>query len=274
ICGVYSFVFATENDHYVVGEIFDILSATGLLIGIAVALRTIGSLHSRILLIWYAVMLSLIVPFFYAPQVPNTRVQVVVPAAALLAALGWCSVARAFQLLIFRRERGVMLSTFLGIILTAVVCLNGYRFYVAMPPAEPPSLIAMTIGAITAMPISEVVLSGNVSNYNLCVVLDWYGIDPATAVLLGKAGLRPQCPTYAPHGIRHVPNVLVLVSDFTGRLASSCTPHPRLLAKASQTARKVWGYRFALPLEPQATYDTRLIRAVYRWCPTLPASAS
>src|SRR5260370_3313139 len=36
--GVYAFLYATENSHFVVGEVFDIVSATALCVGFAVAL--------------------------------------------------------------------------------------------------------------------------------------------------------------------------------------------------------------------------------------------
>ena len=101
---VYEFFYATgyaiQHLHYYSGSLFDPLSAIGLAIGFVLALRLRCVLWARLTLIWFGVVVSLTTPLYYVPQVADTRVQVAIPPAALLAALGLCSAARGLAALV------------------------------------------------------------------------------------------------------------------------------------------------------------------------------
>ena len=68
--------------------------------GIVLALRLRAALWARLVLIWFVVTVALTTPLYYVPQVADTRVQVAIPPAALLAALGLCSAAQGLAALV------------------------------------------------------------------------------------------------------------------------------------------------------------------------------
>jgi len=96
--------YAIQHLHYFSGSLFDPVSATGLAVGFVLALRLRRALWARLTLIWFAVTVALTTPLYYVPQVADTRVQVAIPPAALLAALGLCSAARGLATLVPGRE--------------------------------------------------------------------------------------------------------------------------------------------------------------------------
>ena len=97
---VYEFFYATQQVHYYSGSLFDPVSAIGLVVGFVLALRLRRALWARLALIWFGATVALTTPLYYVPQVADTRVQVAIPPAALLAALGLCSAARGLAALV------------------------------------------------------------------------------------------------------------------------------------------------------------------------------
>lgn len=79
IRGFYAFFYATENLHYVIGEVFDAVSAAALCVGLVVALRHVWDLCARLLLIWFVLGLMLTMPLFYADHIADTRIQLAIP---------------------------------------------------------------------------------------------------------------------------------------------------------------------------------------------------
>ena len=104
--------YAIQHLHYFSGSLFDPVSATGLAVGFVLALRLRAALWARLTLIWFAVTVALTTPLYYVPQVADTRVQVAIPPAALLAALGVCSAARGLATLVPRRGRRTWLPAY------------------------------------------------------------------------------------------------------------------------------------------------------------------
>jgi len=273
--GVYAFFYATENSHYVVGAVFDVVSAAALCLGVVLAVRGVRDLGPRLLLIWFAVTLLLTTPLYYAPQIADTRLQASIPAAALLAALGLCAVCRAVEKAVSRRERGPIFATCLTITLTAAVALNGYRFYVAMPQQLVVSPIAMTIGAITAAPQSVAVLGGALSDGNLCQALDGFEIDPATVLHVTterrQQRLTPLCPTTRPLTPR--PRALVALSDQAPPTAGACSARLTRLVLAPNHQQALWGYLVDVVSQPASDYVARVSRRVVQLCPSAPLLA-
>ena len=270
--GIYAFFYAKQDDHYVLGEIFDAVSGAGLCLGLALAVRRWRYLQARLLLIWFVLLLALTAPTFYSPQIPDTRLQVVVPAAAILAALGICSACQAFAGLTGAARQRWIAGICAGALAVAAFSLNAHRFYVEMPVRQQPTLIAMTLGALQHIAPSTVVLAGDLSNDNLCQVLDGYGIDRLRAVRFGGGQLGEQCPDPAQpqRTATLLPAVTVLVSDDMRPTVQHCFPLSAAVV-APNGQQHVWSYEFGQQVAPQVTYLARLQERLFRQCPALAA---
>ncbi|MDB5074479.1 MAG: hypothetical protein JWO42_658 [Chloroflexi bacterium] len=193
--GLYAFLYATQDSHYVLGEVFDTVSATALCVGVALALRHIRDLGLRLLLIWFVVGLMLTTPLYYAPQIADTRLQIVVPPAALLAAYGLATIARALASLVPRHARGLAVALIVGAALVGALVLNVDRFYHTMPDREQPTSIALTLGALQQTSGSTTLLAGRLANNNLGQVLDGFGVDAARVLYFQNGLPTVECPS-------------------------------------------------------------------------------
>ena len=275
IRAAYAFVHSTAHDHYINGALFDPITATALLVGLSLALRRITSVESRLLLIWYVVMLAFTTPFNDSASVSITRSMVVVPPAALLAASGICSVSAALRALVNTRWQAMLpLGIAIALITGLVANLNNNgvalssQFY---PPFPTPLLL---IKAIREAPSSTFVLpadmdsiSGNYDDTSrqneFCDVLDGYGVQPATILYPVGGTLLPYCPlehgAITPHG------TVIILRD-SARSAGACSALPTSVLTLIQGA--VWEYRRAIAPDPAATYLPRLRHLVLVTCPS------
>jgi hypothetical protein len=293
--GTYAFFYASEYDmHYVVDEVFDVLSGTALCLGLVMALRQVRDLGVRLVLIWFAVTLMLTTPLYYEPWIADTRLVVAVPPAALLAALGLCSVARPLAVSLagsawFRssaRASGIgtgwlhpvpvgrivhdgAFSLLVAGTLIAAVALNVQNFYVATPQLQTPTLVAMAIGAVTTNPNSTAILAGDVSNTNLCLPFDGFGVAPDRALHFQGPQLLPQCPVYPPPAPYAPGRVVVLMSQenlpHIGRCASRLAP----VLTWPNKRRALYGFTFTISPDPSTTYAHRIARQLLHACPEL-----
>jgi len=263
----YAFILATENGHYVLGALFDVVSGAALCIGVALALRTVKSLISRLMLCWFAGMLVATGPFFYAPQIPETRLQLAVPVAALLASFGLCTACRALQVALLRRGT-LVCRGILACLLLLVVGLNVHQVTGPVQESLQPALIALTVGAIRDEPTEAVILLGDTSNFVLCGVLDGYEIDPSTAYYFKQGHPLHQCESALGHRIPQFTSALVLVNTADLPTVQSCRRYERLLL-SWQGVPSIWGFRVAVPAGPPGSYLDRLTSAVLRVCPTI-----
>ncbi len=279
--GLYAFFYALENTHYVLGEVFDVVSGTALCLGLAMALRQVGDLGARLALIWFLTTLMLTTPLYYVPQIADTRLMIAVPPAALLAALGLCSVARSLAgslagTTLFRGSalrsqivsEGLFSLTLAGALVAAVV-LNYQHFYDAMPQQQSPTLISMTIGGVTANPNRTAILAGDVSDNNLCAPFDGFGVVPARALHFQGPQLVPQCSgdlAAAPY----VPGqVVVLVSQEDVSQAGQCAARLTPILTWPNKQRALYGFSFAVIPDPAATYTSRVAQYLLQTCPEL-----
>ena len=263
----YAFILATENGHYVLGALFDVISGAALCVGVALALRSVKSLASRLMLGWFVGMLVATGPFFYAPQIPETRLQLAIPAAALLASFGLCSACRALQVALLRRGTLVYRGS-LGCLLLLVVGLNVHQVTGPVQESLQPALIALTVGAIKDEPREAVVLLGDTSNFVLCGVLDGYEIDPSTAYYFKQGHLLHQCESALGDPMPQFTSALVLVNTVGLPIVQSCRRYERLLL-SWQGVPSIWGFRVAIPAGPPGSYLDRLTIATVRACPSL-----
>jgi len=262
----YAFILATENGHYVLGGLFDVVSGAALCVGIALALRKVKSLASRLMLCWFAGILVATGPFFHAPQIPETRLQLAVPAAALLASLGLCSLCRALQIAL-RRGTFVYHGS-LACLLLAVTGLNVHQVTGPVQEALQPAPIALTVGALEAQPKGSIVLLGDTSSFVLCGVLDGYEIDPSTAYYFKQGHLLHQCGSAPGERMSQFMSALVLVNTAGLPTVQSCRRYERLLL-SWQGVPSIWGFRVAIPAGPPSSYLDRLTTATIRACPNL-----
>ena len=244
IRGMYAFFFATENLHYVVGEVFDAVSAAALCVGVVVALRHVRDLSARLLLIWLGLGLLLTMPLFYANHVADTRLQIAVPPAALLAGWGLVTVARAMAGLVAERARGPVFALCLTAALVASVALNVDKFYRYMPEHVSPTDIAMTIGGIQKAAANTIILAGKTSNNNLCQVLQGFEIDPTRVLRFQGGALVEQCPSGAPALADLQPQpastITILIAPEEVALARSCSPVPLPFLVSPDRSRTLW----------------------------------
>ena len=262
---LYQFLYATESDHYVVGELFDVVSAVGLCLGLVLALRRLRRLAVRLVAIWFVVTLCLTTPLYYAPQVADTRAQIVIPAAALLAGAGLAALSQTVSLALLGRAHRLVATTVLATVLVMAVVLNGYRFYVTMPRQLQVSPIAMTLGALQAAPDSTAVLAGALSDANLCQVLDGFEIDSRTVLRFQGQQLVTQCPS-PQTGFAVRQSVRVILNDQARAVMARCGVRPErvLLAPNGQA---LWGIRFrvsAVAPAPSAGDVSRRIMGLCR----------
>ena len=265
--GIFAFFYATEQTHYVVGEVFDALSATALALGCMIALRRVHDLWARLLLIWFLSGLLLTTPLYYAPQIADTRLQLAIPPAAMLAAFGLRAVARALREVV--PWKPVYQIAIAGALVGALG-LNGYRFYVTMPQSLNEDVVALDIGAIDAAPRQMILLAGDAANYNLCFLLDGYGKETGTILHFEHGQLRLLCPLSTTQVPAHLSSATVVVSDHGRQGIGQCRLPLARLASSPSRLQSIWGYSMAIQLKPSTSYMRRVRSRVIQACSLLP----
>ena len=265
IRGAYSFFYINYNGHFVINEIFDIVSSSGLLLGIALCLRRIRDTASRLFLVWFISMIGLTTPLYYAPQIADTRLQVAVPAAALLAALGLCSAAHATSMLVAPRLKDAVFGLSICSLIATAFSFNWYKFHVEMPPLQQVTLLSLTIGALSHTTGSTVLLAGDVSNFITCQVAEGYGFDTGALVYFSGRKVSQQCID-PPHPLLRRSSVAVLLNGQVLPQLTSCSLRFVPLVKAPNGTQSIWAARFTIPPSPASSYRQRIATALARSC--------
>ena len=275
IRGIYAFFYATENAHYVIGEVFDAISAAALGVGFIIALRHIRELGARLLLIWFLAGLLLTTPLYYASQIADTRLQIAIPPAALLAGWGLVTVADAVAGLVAKRARRPVFVLVLLATLIAAVALNVDEFYRYMPAHVEPSDMAMTLAGIQKAGDETTILAGRASNANLCQMLQGFEIDTTRVLQFQNGSLVERCPPPNPPSttMQQVPtkSVTVLIAPQEVSFARSCTQQPESWIVRQDRSYTLWAITVPVVSGPPATFLTRLASQVTGMCPALIA---
>ncbi len=265
--GAYAFLYATVDAHYVYGEVFDVVSATALCLGVTLALRRLRALGTRLLLIWFGVGLMLTTPLYYAPQIADTRLMIAVPPAALLAAWGLCSFAGAVQ----QMTRPALYLSGLGAALASIWALNLHQFYgtVLDQHYHPYPSMMLIAKALVTKPDTLFVIPPDIGqldpNRALCDIMDGYRIDAAVVLYPFPSGIRPYCSSAATATPPVLPNIFIM-RDGPAPTERCAVPPSELLLEKRGT---IMGYAFTLPSQPQGSYLAALTLRALQICPQL-----
>lgn len=180
---LFAFVYSTQVDnHYVVGAMFDTLSALFLLLGLTVLIMP-GAHHGKFILLWYWSLLALTGVPFYAPSIPTTRINIVLPAACVIAGIGAATlIVRLHDLLGVSRRYGATFWGVAAVAILGVAALNFDNFYQVMPRRVPAQQFAMEVEVITSHPRATVVIAPDLASYNFPAPMQIYGIQPDRVV--------------------------------------------------------------------------------------------
>jgi hypothetical protein len=186
---LFAFVYSTQVDnHYLVGALFDNLSALFLLLGLA-TLFTPAPRESRFILIWYGVLLAVTGLTFYAPSIPTTRTNIVLPAACVIAAIGAATlIGRICDLFPnltpahSARPTSPRLYTaapwaLAAVAIVGVVGLNLNTFYRVMPERLPASQFALEMEVILSHPEATVIIAPDLASHVFEDTLQIYGVQ-------------------------------------------------------------------------------------------------
>jgi hypothetical protein len=157
--GIFAFIYAEHIDnHYTVGAMFDNLSAFFLLLGL-VALFTVRRAHNTFVLIWYWALLIPICATFYAEAIPTTRINIVLPVAALIAAVGavtfWEQVRRLIPVTVPARLSWAFMASSIAL----VAALNIHAFFWEQRPALQATPQSLVMRVILSHPNSTIVVA-------------------------------------------------------------------------------------------------------------------
>jgi hypothetical protein len=269
--GVYAFLYATEDSHYVQGAVFDLLSAGALCLGITLALRRVRHGGARLIVIWFAAGLLLTTPLYYVPQIADTRLMIAVAPAALLAAWGLDAIRLALGRLA-RRAGGLVAGLGLAGALIALVGLNFQHFHDTMLPVHyaPYATADLVDRVLLDTPNTLFILPADMSqidpNRSQCDVLDGYRIDPTAVLYPYPTGPRPFCSGTGAALSKPLPRVLV-IQDSQGP-NPGCAGLPRTML-ADQQGGAIWTYGFTMPILPPVAYVNALTIRLGAACPRL-----
>ncbi len=268
--GVYAFLYANETNHYVYGELFDVVSGGALCIGVTLALRRMRRNGTRLVVIWLAMGLLVTTPLNYAPEIPVTRLMIAVAPAALLAAWGVCASCAALARLAPRAQSA--LGSLSGVVALAVIVgLNLHQFYVTMLPRRYPPYPTMDQIArvLVNSPRTIILLPRDMQsldpNQALCAIVDGYGVDPTTVLYPYPTGPRPYCP--AAGASPHAALADVVVLRAVPGPNPGCVGAPSLRLHDLQGAA-IWVYRLTVPTE-KVGYLSTLTQSLRGACPRL-----
>lgn len=264
--GVFAFLYATESTHYVVGEVFDPISACALCLGFTIALRRLRDRGVRLALIWFLSGLMLSTPLYYAPQIADTRLQFAIPPAALLAAIGLRAAARA------ARTIGGWPVLYPIVMVTALIgalILNGYHFYVTVPRTLNEDVIALDLGAMDAAPQQMIILVGDSANNNLCQVLDGYGKNTGAVLHFQDQRLQPLCLAYMDRSPTYYAQAMVVMDKAGLQAVTRCHLLLWKLAVSPNHDQTAWGYHLWISIDPKGAYLDRLAGTIKGRCSRL-----
>ena len=271
IRGVYAFLYATEDSHYVQGALFDVLSAGALSLGVTLALRRVRHGGARLILIWFAAGLLLTTPLYYVPQIADTRLMITVAPAALLAAWG-LDAARLALGRLWRRAGGLAAGLGMATVPAAILGLNLYQFYVIMLPAHyAPYITADLVDRVLLdTPNTLFILPADMTqidpNRSLCDVLDGYQVDPATVLYPYPSGPRPFCSDTG--AALPKPRASVLVIQDSQGPDPGCAGLPRILL-AERQGGAILTYELSMPRLPPVAFFNALTIRLGSTCPHL-----
>ena len=265
---LYEFLYATINQHYTFGSLFDAVSAASLCVGVALAVRHLRTRWARFLLIWFVVALAVTTPLNYAPAVSDTRSLIVVPPAALLAALGLCAAVRGmWRHLGWTRTTGDCGAMPCG---RAGGGGGAQRRSLLQADAATAFLEHHRHDGrrLTQHADADVVLGGDLANNNLCQLLDGYQIDPARALRFSAGLLTPQCMPPTPRPVTRRPVQFVALSSQGRGAMPQCTKLLQFLLVAPNKYQML-GAIALVCRSIRRVRSHRLAQAVAQVCPGL-----
>ncbi len=139
----FAFIYRDLMSHYVPGRTADLLSAAGILAGLAWAVVAFfKDWRARFLLVGYAVLVFFIGAIVQYNYPPNTRLIFLSPILAVIAAVGLTRIAAALSKgkNAPKIYKGIIVSAMAGII-----ALSAYKFYVYMPKVMPYTAEAVAV---------------------------------------------------------------------------------------------------------------------------------
>jgi len=271
--GLYEFFYATENTHYVVGAVFDVVSATCLCIGVVLAIRNLQDLGPRLLLIWFGIGLACTTPLYYAPTIADTRMQIAIPPAALLAGYGLTETARAIASVFTTRARATVYALCVTSFVVAALALNFQEFYYDMPQQVQPTLLAMTIGGMQETPDRTTILAGAVANNNLCIALQGFEFDFTKVLRFQDGVLTWACPSFLPIAMNEPviagSSVQILIAPSQVADAAACGVQPKPLLVSPNGNETLWALSIAVPPGAAAVSAASMAQQVTMRCPAL-----
>jgi hypothetical protein len=186
VSGLYAFVYLVQNDgHYVVGALFDNVSAFFWILGIA-AFLTRRNAHSCFVLICYILLLILNGILYYVPHLNTTRTYIVVPLACVVGGLGGASAINFTRRFL---PAGAAWRPFQVVavagIATAVLVSNLYLFYNVTPSTLSASPQALEMKVIQDHPGATIVEAGDFAHEGFPIERG-YGVSGRVLLALGS----------------------------------------------------------------------------------------
>ena len=180
---LFAYIYSAGADnHYVVGALWDTVSAAFLVFGLGF-LVTWRSAASWFLLACYWIMLLINGPTYYALQLNTTRLYIVAPFAALIAAIGAASLLdRARRLAPWPGLRRVLVPLGIASLIVAVTLLNLYTFYRVVPTTIFSTNQALEIMILQQHPRALVVETGNFATTPIEAMAQAYGVNSRIVV--------------------------------------------------------------------------------------------
>jgi len=161
---LFIFFYKNRDSHYVVGGMMDMISAIGVIIGIAWALLVIiKDWRAKFLIFCYLIMGIVVGALSQYSYVANTRVQFMIPLFATFAGIG---LSRAISLCSYFKNGFCIYKKAIAIIVIFMVLLNIHRFYIVMPKKFQFTMQAYIVKAMTTMTDNKkcVVISDRLAN--------------------------------------------------------------------------------------------------------------
>lgn len=161
---LFIFFYKNRDSHYVVGGMMDMVSAIGVIIGIAWALFGITrDWRAKFLIFCYLIMaiaIGFISPY---PYVANTRLQFMIPLFAIFAGIG---ISRALSLSSYFKNGFRIYKKAIIITMIFIIFLNVNRFYYVMPKKFQFTMQSYIVKAMTTMTDNKkcIVISDRLAN--------------------------------------------------------------------------------------------------------------
>jgi hypothetical protein len=270
---LYEFFYSTGADHYMSGSIFTPVSGAALLVGIAVAFRQRATLGARLLLIWFFVTLLLTTPFSDSASVAYTRSMIVVPAAALLGALGLCATIQQLASRLPRWWRQGVITTALLVALAVSLMNSADRFYNRTPLILGLNEADMLIGALQARPNATTIVVGQIANPSLCIMFPAYGLDQTRILHFREGLLTPLCSPGPLPATVSSGSLQVLIVDVDLKALAPCKRLFQPVLFSPNGFQAIYSMPLPAPAGGGTSFFAHVAGIVAHTCPSLPGFA-